>query len=63
MEPTLTTAEAAEKLHLSTKTITKYVKEGRLRAYKIGGIYRIPEDAIPEFIEQSKVNFTDNKGE
>lgn len=62
MEPTITTAEAAERLQLSTKTITKYLKEGRLYAYKIGGVYRIPESAIDDFIEASKINFN-HKGE
>ena len=62
MEPTYTTAEVAEQLQLSTKTITKYLKDGRLYAYKIGGIYRIPASAITDFIEASKVNFN-NKGE
>lgn len=57
MQPTYTTAEVAEILSLSTKTITKYLKEGRLRAYKIGGVYRIPDDAVNDFIESTKVNF------
>lgn len=35
-EPRLTIAEAAERLHVSTKTIRRYIASGRLTGYRVG---------------------------
>lgn len=63
MEQTHTTDEVAEMLGMSRKTIQNYVKDGKLRAYLIGKTYRIPADSIREYIESTKVNFDNEKGE
>ena len=47
----LTIKEAAEMLDLSTRTINRYIKEGKLKAFKVGNKWRfIPED-IQRFIK------------
>lgn len=45
----VTTNEAAEMLGLSYYTVYEYVREKRLFAERIGGIYMIPRKAVEEF--------------
>ncbi|SRR6266571_2764209 len=45
----VTTNEAAEMLGLSYYTVYEYVREKRLLAERIGGIYMIPRKAVEEF--------------
>ena len=46
----LTVAQAAEHLMLSTQTILRWIKIGKLRATKIGQSYRISRAAIDEIL-------------
>ena len=55
-ESHLSLAEAAERLGISERTARRWIKSGKLRAYKPGRDYWIPESAITELIEQSKVS-------
>jgi excisionase family DNA binding protein len=41
LRPTLTAREAAALLHVSTRTIYRWVAQGRLQAVEIGGTKRI----------------------
>lgn len=43
--------EAAEYLKLSHQTIRKLIKEGKIKCFKTGRIYRITNDSIQEFIK------------
>src|SRR5215470_2726246 len=45
----VTTSEAAEALGVSYYTVYEYIKEKRLVADRIGGIYMIPKKAVQEF--------------
>jgi len=40
--------EVAEYLSLSTNTVYKMVRTGEIRAYRLGGQWRITRDAIDE---------------
>ena len=51
----LTVTEVAERLGVSSKTVTRLITEGKLKAYRFGNHYRIEENDLNEFIEQSKV--------
>ena len=45
----LTAEQAAERLHLHPKTVRRFIREGRLRATRIGKSYRILESDLAEF--------------
>lgn len=35
-------------------TIIKYIKEGKIRGFKLGNTWRVTEDALQEFISKSE---------
>lgn len=51
----LSLSEAADALDISERTAYRWVKSGKLRAYKPGRDYRIPESAVREVVEESEV--------
>jgi len=44
--------ELAEKLRVSNMTIYRYIKAGKLAAFKIGKEYRITEKSFNNFLEK-----------
>jgi len=46
--------ELAERLRVSTMTIYRYIKAGRLRAYKIGKEFRIGEKEFDDFMNKAR---------
>lgn len=46
----LTIIEAADILDVSTRSVNRYIKEGKLKAYKIGGKWRFEKEEIERFI-------------
>jgi excisionase family DNA binding protein len=51
----LSLSEATRALGISERTAYRWINSGKLRAYKPGRDYRIPESAIREAVEGSKV--------
>ena len=51
----LSLSEAAEALDISERTAYRWVKSGKLKAYKPGRDYWIPESALTELVEGSEV--------
>jgi len=51
----LSLAEACEVLGKSERTLYRWIKSGKLKAYKPGRDYEIPESAIREMRERSEV--------
>lgn len=47
----LTIKEAAETLDLSTRTINRYIKEGKIKAYMVGNKWRFEKEEIQRFIK------------
>jgi excisionase family DNA binding protein len=47
-----TTAQLAEKLKMNVQVITRKVQAGEIQAYKIGKDWRIPEEAVTEWLER-----------
>lgn len=45
-----TNQEISEKLGISVYTVRKYIKDGKLRAKKIGGHWYVTKDILKEFI-------------
>ncbi|MBI2453809.1 helix-turn-helix domain-containing protein [Candidatus Peregrinibacteria bacterium] len=52
-DPIYTVEDAAKILHLHPFTVLKLIKSGRLRASRIGRVYRIRESSIEDFLEKS----------
>ncbi len=48
------TREVAEKLRVNIMTIYRYIKTGRLQAYKIGKEFRINKDEFNKFLDKVK---------
>ncbi len=48
--------ELADELRVSTMTIYRYIQAGRLRAYKIGGEFRIDKTDYNNFLNKVKTN-------
>lgn len=59
----LTTSEVAEKLNLSEKTIRNLIDSGELKAFKFGRVYRISEEQLNNFINQSQTGLNENDEE
>jgi len=47
----ITAREAAAILKKTVFTVRRYIKEGKLRAYRVGNSYRLLESDIREFVE------------
>lgn len=58
-----TTSEVAEKLNLSEKTIRNLIDSGELKAHKFGRVYRISEEQLNNFIEQSQTGLNQTESE
>ena len=48
--------EVAKELDVSTRTIRRYIDDGKLTAFKIGNKVKIRPEDLDEFIENSKMN-------
>ena len=49
-----TAQELAEKLRVNIMTIYRYIKAGKLRAYKIGKEFRIDKKEFQRFLNKTK---------
>ena len=52
-DPVLTVEGAADILQLHPFTVLKLIKKGKLKASRIGRVYRIRESAIDSFLDSS----------
>jgi excisionase family DNA binding protein len=52
----LTIEETAEKLSVSQKTIRRYINNGKISAQKIGGIWRIYEESLTDYVASCHTN-------
>jgi len=50
-----TAQEVADKLRVNVMTIYRYIKSGKLEAYKIGKDFRIKESEYQKFINSMKI--------
>ncbi len=47
-----TTEQVAKMLQLHHLTVLKYIKAGKLKAIKLGRVYRVTESALNSFLEK-----------
>lgn len=52
----LTLTEAAELLHVSTRTVQRLIRHGELPAFKVGGQWRVREAQLREWIENRELH-------
>jgi len=50
-----TTQDVADRLKVNTITIQRYIKLGKLEAYKIGKEFRISQTNLTHFLDSTKV--------
>ena len=50
-----TARELAEKLRVNIMTIYRYIKTGKLKAYKIGKEFRIDKKEFQRFLNKTKI--------
>lgn len=50
--PVLTVEDVAKILHLHPFTVLKLIRAGKIKASKIGRVYRIRESAIEDFLNK-----------
>lgn len=54
MEVYYTPKEISEKLKLNISTVYKWIREGRLKAVKLGDVWRIPESELNRLLRGEK---------
>lgn len=55
-ERILTPSQVAQILQIHQFTVLKYIKQGKIKASKIGRVYRIRESDLEKFLDQSQSN-------
>ena len=48
-----TTGEVAEMLHVQSRSVRRWISDGKLRAFTVGNNNRIPMSALKEFVQNS----------
>lgn len=57
----LTIEETANRLGVSQKTIRRYINNGKVSAQKVGGIWRIFEESIQDYVSSCPTNKSASK--
>lgn len=52
----LTAEEVAEMLKVNIMTIYRYIKAGKIKAYKFGKGFRITNEDLQKFVSSSQIN-------
>jgi excisionase family DNA binding protein len=55
VEKLYTTEQVAQLLQIHPLTVLKYINSGKLRAIRLGRVYRIQESALQKFLDQGLV--------
>jgi excisionase family DNA binding protein len=51
LEQLLLPVEVARILRVTVRTVERYCKQGKLRAVKVGRLWRIPRSSLEEFLK------------
>ncbi len=54
LDPDLTVEEVATSFNRSPVTVRGWIRDGQIRAYRLGREYRITESAVEEFQQQQR---------
>ena len=58
-----TIQQVMEHLQIADETIYRYIRSGKLRAIRVGGLWRIPSEALDEFLGEGEQNSYSRKAE
>ena len=50
--------EVSEKFVISQKTVRRHIASAKLKAIKVGGVYRIPKSSLEDFINLNEENYS-----
>ncbi len=51
-EALLTVQQVMERLQIADETVYRYIRQGKLKAIRVGGLWRVSEKALLEFLGQ-----------
>lgn len=51
----MSTADAAEYLGVQSRTLYRFIDEGRLPAYRFGRVIRLKRDDVEEFVQSCRI--------
>jgi excisionase family DNA binding protein len=51
VEEMFTPEEAAARLKINEQTVRRFLREGKIRGYYIGRVWRIPESSLQEWLD------------
>ena len=49
-----TPKEVAEKFKIKKETVQKYIRQGKIEAFKVGREYRVTEEALQKYVEEHR---------
>jgi excisionase family DNA binding protein len=51
----LSTAEAARRLGITSRTLYRFIDEGQVPAYRFGRVIRLKDNEVDDFIERCRI--------
>ena len=51
----LTVQQVMQQLHVSDETIYRYIRNGKLKATRVGGLWRVSQEAMDEFLSSGGI--------
>jgi excisionase family DNA binding protein len=51
----MSTADAARRLGITTRTLYRFINEGQLPAYRLGRVIRLKQDDVDAFIDTCRI--------
>ena len=49
-----TLEEVMDFLHTTRRTLYRYIKDGKLKAVKVGGRWKVTDEALKDFLQMTK---------
>jgi excisionase family DNA binding protein len=50
----LTIQQVMERLQIADETVYRYIRQGKLKAVRVGGLWRVSEKALQEVLEAGR---------
>ncbi len=54
-EQLLSPEEVAKRLAISPKTVREYLREGRIKAMKVGRLWRVRESDLQQYLKEDRI--------
>ena len=53
-EELLTVQQVMDIIKVADETVYRYIRTGKLKAVRVGGLWRVPQSALDEFLQQDQ---------